>query len=164
MRRRTEALRRRSRRLLMRGAHLVWRVSRGMTLGVRGAAIDPEGRVCLIRHTYLPGWYLPGGGVEPGETAIEALTREFAEEAEVVLDPAVPPLLHGFYLNDRATSRDHVALYVARAFTVRAQKRPDREIAEAGFFPLDALPEGTTPATRARLAEITGGMPPATRW
>nr|WP_203236304.1 NUDIX domain-containing protein [Methylobacterium crusticola] len=148
----------------MRGAHLVWRVTRGMTLGVRGAAIDGEDRVCLIRHTYVAGWHLPGGGVEPGETALEALGREFLEEAEVVLDPAVTPRLHGFYLNAAASGRDHVALYVARAFAVRAPKRPDREIAECGFFPLGDLPADTTTATRARLAEIAHGIPPAARW
>ena len=46
--------------LMMRAAHLVWRVTRGMTLGVRGAAIDAQNRVCLVRHTYMPGWHLPG--------------------------------------------------------------------------------------------------------
>ncbi|TGE00275.1 NUDIX domain-containing protein [Methylobacterium nonmethylotrophicum] len=150
--------------LLMRGAHFVWRFTRGMTLGVRGAAIDAENRVCLVRHTYMDGWHLPGGGVEPGETALEAIDREFREEAEIVLDPGAAPALHGFYFNRRASRRDHVVLYVARAFTVRAEKRPDREIAAARFFPLDALPPDTTPATRARLAEITDGLPPAIDW
>ncbi len=150
--------------LLMRGAHLVWRFTRGMTLGVRGAAIDPENRVCLVRHTYMDGWHLPGGGVEPGETALEAMTREFREETGIVLDPGATPVLHGFYFNDRASKRDHVALYVARAFTVPVPKTPDREIAAAAFFPLDALPPETTPATRARLAEIRDGTGPAATW
>ena len=153
----------RSQRLLMRGAHLVWRVTRGMTLGVRGAAIDGQNRVCLIRHTYVDGWHLPGGGVEPGETALDALAREFEEEAEVLIDPGAARL-HGVYFNTQASRRDHVVLYVARAFTVRAAKVPDREIAEAGFFPLDALPPETTRATRARLTEIIRGLPPATHW
>jgi hypothetical protein len=43
-------------------------------------------------------------------------------------------------------------------------KQPDREIAEAGFFPLDRLPEGTTSATRRRLAEILEGQPPSVNW
>ncbi|TNC13292.1 NUDIX domain-containing protein [Methylobacterium terricola] len=150
--------------LLMRAAHLVWRVTRGMTLGVRGAAIDAENRVCLVRHTYMDGWHLPGGGVEPGETALAAMIREFREETGIVLDASAAPVLHGFYFNDRASRRDHVALYVARTFTVPVPKRPDREIAEAAFFPLDALPPQTTPATRARLAEIRDGLPPAATW
>lgn len=150
--------------LLRRLFHLGALATRGMTLGVRGAAIDPAGRVCLVRHTYVAGWHLPGGGVEPGETAHEAMLREFREEAEIRPDPGAPLRLHGLYRNAAAAGRDHVALYVAPAFTVEREKAPDREIAACGFFPLDALPADTTRATRARLDEISAGLPPAALW
>ncbi len=138
--------------------------TRGMTLGVRGVAIDGQGRVCLVRHTYVGGWHLPGGGIEPGESAPAAMIREFREEAEIVVAPEAPLRLHGFFLNPGAQRRDHIALYVAPAFTVTGPKRPDREIAESGFFPLDALPADTTRATRTRLGEIRHGHPPAELW
>nr|WP_244430688.1 NUDIX domain-containing protein [Methylocystis sp. ATCC 49242] len=135
---------------------------RPMTLGVRGLVIDPDNRVLLVRHTYVPGFYLPGGGVESGETMLEALTRELAEEGEIhnVNEPA----LHGVFLNRRVSPRDHVALYVVRDFHCKGPRTPDREIAEAGFFTLDALPDDTTAATRARLAEVFHGAPVSPYW
>ncbi|KAB1071503.1 NUDIX domain-containing protein [Methylobacterium planeticum] len=148
--------------LLRRLFHLGALATRGMTLGVRGAAIDAQGRVCLVRHTYVTGWHLPGGGIEPGEAAPDAMMREFREEAEIL--PTAGLRLHGFYRNAAAAGRDHVALYVAPAFTILGRKAPDREIAECGFFPCDALPEETTRATRARLDEIRDGLPPAALW
>ncbi|MFC4172216.1 NUDIX domain-containing protein [Microvirga sp. GCM10011540] len=149
-------------RVLQWGLHSYWRVSRGLTLGVRGAVLDPQGRVFLIRHTYVAGWHLPGGGVETGETPLQALKRELHEEARI--DIAAPPQLFGVFFNARVSRRDHVLVYVIRDFTVVEPKQPDREIAEAGFFPLDALPEGTTAATRRRLAEIVSGEPLAETW
>jgi ADP-ribose pyrophosphatase YjhB (NUDIX family) len=142
--------------------HLYWRVSRGLTLGVRAAAIDCDDRVFLIRHTYANGWHLPGGGVEAGETAGDALRRELLEEARLEL--AGPPRLHGIFFNTGMSRRDHVLVYVVREFSVVEPKRPDREIAEAGFFPLDALPAGTTAPTRRRLEEIALGEPPPAMW
>ncbi|AWN39010.1 DNA mismatch repair protein MutT [Methylobacterium radiodurans] len=134
-----------------------------MTLGVRGAAFDGAGRVCLVRHTYVAGWHLPGGGVEIGESAAEAMLREFREEAEI----AVPPealQLRGLYRNLAGSRRDHVALYVVHGVTRLREKLPDREIAACAFFPLDALPEGTTRGTAARLHEIRGGLEAAAHW
>lgn len=126
--------------------------ARPMTLGVRGLVVDQSNRVLLVRHTYVSGYYLPGGGVEPGETIEQALERELAEEGNIVLEG--PAVLHGVYLNRRVSRRDHVALFVVRDFRQREPRAPDREIAEANFFGLNELPPSATRATRARLAEI----------
>jgi len=133
-----------------------------MTLGVRAVVLDDRNRVFLIRHTYVAGWHLPGGGVETGETALEALGRELQEEACIAMDET--PRLFGVFFNSRISRRDHVLVYVTRRFTVLAVKQPDREIAEAGFFPIEGLPEGTTAATRRRLAEILEGQPVSANW
>ncbi len=148
--------------LLRTPLDLLWRLTRGMTLGVRVIACDAQGRICLVRHTYTPGWLLPGGGVEPGETALDALERELREEAAVGLTRT--PALLGFYHNKAASRRDHVALYHAEAITHLDTPRPRFEIAERGFFALDALPEGTSPATLRRIAEWREGRPPAPEW
>lgn len=143
--------------------HLYFVLRRPMTLGVRGLIHDrPSNSVFLIRHTYVPGWHLPGGGVELGETMIEALTREVFEEGNIALTG--PPVLKSLHFNRRASRRDHVGLYLVEEFDQPAPKLPDREIAEAGFFPLDRLPEGTTPATLRRIAEVFDGAAVSPYW
>jgi ADP-ribose pyrophosphatase YjhB (NUDIX family) len=149
-------------RLRSRLAHLSFLITRPMTLGVRAVVIDSDDRVLLVRHSYVSGWHFPGGGVEVGETCMEALARELEEEARVALEG--PPLLHGVFLNARRSRRDHVAVYVVRTFRVLGERAPDWEIEEALFFPRSALPEGTTAAARARLAEIFNSAPLSDRW
>jgi len=138
------------------------RLRRGMTLGVRAAVFDPAGRVLLVRHGYVPGWYLPGGGVEPGETMRASLERELAEEAGIAL--TAPPALFGLYWNRHASRRDHVALYLCRGWRQAAPPPRNLEIVDSGFFPPDALPGDATAATRRRLAEIAGEADPSETW
>lgn len=130
-------------------------VRRPMTLGVRVLVRDERG-IFLIRHTYLPGWYLPGGGVDPGESLPTAARRELAEEGGLAAGPLV---LFGLYHNARVSRRDHVALYLCDATVpIPGAKVPNAEIAEVGFFAPGALPADTTAATRRRIAEVTAGV------
>ena len=147
-----DAMRRPFEPAVRRVLHLYWRFARGLTVGVRAVVVDPEGRIFLVAHSYVSGWHLPGGGVEAGETLGAALTRELQEEGNIELTGT--PQLFGIYFNRRVTRRDHVVLYVVRAFRQSAPPKPNHEIVAHGFFAIDALPEATTQATRARLAEV----------
>jgi ADP-ribose pyrophosphatase YjhB (NUDIX family) len=149
-------------RLVVRLFHLWFLLSRPMTLGVRAIVIDEQNRVLLVRHTYIPGWHLPGGGVERGETLLAALTRELAEEGNIVLEEE--PRLHGVFFNKAISPRDHVAVYLVTRFRQSGPHVADYEIAEARFFERDALPEGVSRATRARLAEALDGVGIAQIW
>ena len=148
-------------RLVTRVIHVWFALTRSMTLGVRAACFDAEGRVFLVRHSYVPGWHMPGGGVERGETTGAALIKELSEEGNLEL--TAPAELVAVYFNHRTSRRDHVAFYRCDVRQL-APKQADREILEAGFFALDALPEGVTAATRRRLAELAGEMPVSEAW
>ena len=142
--------------------HFYWRFSRGATLGARAMVIDGTGRIFLIKHSYVDGWHMPGGGVETGETLLMALARELAEEGNIQL--TAPPRLHGVFFNKRISRRDHVALYIVREFRQDAPPQPNHEIIEHGFFAPDALPGDTSRATRARIAEVFGGAAVSDLW
>jgi ADP-ribose pyrophosphatase YjhB (NUDIX family) len=157
-----DAIRRFFEPALRRVLHFHWRFSRGLTIGVRGLVFDAQGRVFLVKHSYVTGWHLPGGGVEHGETLIAALTRELREEGNIEL--LGPPELYGIYWNRRIAWRDHVALYVVRSFRQTAPPQPNSEIVAHGFFAPDAFPDGTTVSTRARVTEVLGGRDPAEIW
>lgn len=150
------------RKTISRAMPYVARVSRPLTMGVRAMVLDGQGQICLIRHSYVAGWHMPGGAIEPGETAGEALVREVWEETGLRL--VGEPALFALYLNRRWSNRDHVALYVVRTFEPTDHRPSPREILEMGFFPLEALPEGTTGPTRRRIAEVLKGEPPTPHW
>jgi 8-oxo-dGTP pyrophosphatase MutT (NUDIX family) len=147
---------------LRRLLHFYWRFSRGITLGVRAIVINSEGHVFLVKHSYVNGWHLPGGGVEPGETLVRALERELAEEGNIAI--TARPLLHGMFFNAHVSRRDHVALFVVRDFRQPSAPVPNHEIVAAGFFAIEALPNDTTAGTRARIAEVMLGALPSERW
>jgi 8-oxo-dGTP pyrophosphatase MutT (NUDIX family) len=157
-----QRLRRKSEPALRRILHLYWRLARGMTLGVRGIVLDGDGRVFLVKHSYVAGWHLPGGGVEVGESFRDALARELMEEGRI--EVIGEPILHGVFFNSHVSRRDHVAVYVVRQFRQDALPEPNREIIACGFFAADALPDDTTAGTRWRIAEALEGRAQITTW
>jgi len=147
----------------MRPYLILARFRRALTLGVRTVILEGDARVFLVRHSYVEGWHFPGGAVEPRETVVEAAKREADEEAGIALDGS--PELFGLYLNRRYSQRDHVAVFICREWhKLREPKVPNFEISEVGFFPVDALPAGTTGPTQRRLAEVLRGEPRSTDW
>jgi len=148
---------------LLQGGYLFYsRFARGMTLGVRAMLIEGDS-VVLVKHTYVPGWYFPGGGVEAGESLAEALEREIREEAGAVL--TAPAQLFGMYRNAVAHKRDHVAFFVCREWEMRVAPRlPSHEIAACQRFPLTALPADISRGTLARVREVLSGDAPSVDW
>jgi 8-oxo-dGTP pyrophosphatase MutT (NUDIX family) len=157
-----DAIRRPFEPAIRRFLHAYWRYARGLTIGVRGLIFDGEGRVFLVKHSYISGWHLPGGGVEKGETLIAALDRELREEGNI--EPTEPPVLHAVYFNRRISRRDHVALFIVRSFRQIAPPQPNREIIAHGFFAPKELPADTSRATRERIAEVLTGRAAAEIW
>jgi ADP-ribose pyrophosphatase YjhB (NUDIX family) len=148
--------------LLRRLFHLYWRFARGMTLGVRAVVLDGDNRVFLVKHSYVSGWHLPGGGVEVGETFGDALRRELAEEGRI--EVLGQPALHGLFFNSHVSRRDHVAVYLVRHFSQDRLPEPNHEIVACGFFEAGALPAETTAGTRLRISEVLEGKAPITTW
>lgn len=139
----------------------IFRLTRSLTLGVRGIVQDTNGRVLLIRHTYTPGWHFPGGGVEKNETAEFALARELVEEAGIQITGR--PRLFGVYSNKALFPNDHVLVYVIENWS-QVPATSKGEIAETGFFALDDLPDGITEGTASRLKEVFENQPVSAYW
>jgi 8-oxo-dGTP pyrophosphatase MutT (NUDIX family) len=115
----------------------------------------------LVQHSYGPGWLLPGGGVERGETIFDSAKREIREEAGIIAEEE--PVLRGVCLNDGQFPGDHVAVLTLHKFT-QAQWKPSLEISQMQFFTVDQLPDGTTVGTRRRLEEIISNCEVAHHW
>ena len=147
-------------RLMQQGYLAYSRFARGMTIGVRAMLIKDDA-VLLVKHRYLPGWYLPGGGVEAGESVVDALTREVQEETGAALTG--PAELFAIYRHPMPPRRDHVVLYICRNW-LPGGARKSLEIVAAEMFPLARLPNDAVPSTIARLREVMQREPPSKDW
>jgi len=137
------------------------RLNRGATLGVRGLVLNEAGEVLLVEHTYVSGWFLPGGGVERGETTEQAVIRELEEEAGV--RTIGRPRLVGIHANHRVFRGDHVLLYRVDAWEPCAAA-DQGEIRAVAWFAPDRLPTDTSPGTRRRIEEALGGTESDLHW
>lgn len=131
-----------------------------ITVGVRAIVENEDGHVLFVRHTYIDGWYFPGGGVKRRETVRTGLERELSEEVGVVITGPIELL--GVYSNFFGNKSDHIALFVVRDYEMNF--RTNQEIAEYRFFHPSELPDGVRPGTLARLEEYRGLREKSFEW
>ena len=115
-----------------------------------------------MRHTYTPGWHFPGGGIEVGQAAEEALADELAQETGLCVSGAAQ--LHGIFFNSRVSVRDHVVVYLCDAIGELPIKSPSFEIAELGYFAPECLPPDVDPGTERRIQEIAFSKSISREW
>ncbi|RMD77988.1 MAG: NUDIX domain-containing protein [Gammaproteobacteria bacterium] len=127
--------------------------------GAAVAAVDPAGRVCLLRQ-WRPAlerwlWELPAGTLEPGEPPLEAARRELAEEAGLEARRWEPlgrvAMAPGF-------CDELIHLFLARELRPVPPRREPGEVLEVHWLPLEeavalALGAGDTPTGDAPIED-----------
>ncbi|GHH66505.1 DNA mismatch repair protein MutT [Streptosporangium violaceochromogenes] len=100
----------------------------------RVVCIDGEGRVLLMHWRDTVGgrtlWEPPGGGIDPGETPLEAARRELTEETGL---PGEAVLDHWVAVHREFDWRGVHYVTTERFYLARFERRP--EVAPGGFTP-----------------------------
>jgi 8-oxo-dGTP pyrophosphatase MutT (NUDIX family) len=125
-----------------------WFVTRPRTFGVRAIALTPQGRIILIRHSYVRGWYLPGGGRARDEDPEAAMLRELREEIGLEAHDRIRHL--GRYEHRPNHKRDRLDLFLIEG--ARYRWRPSLEIDAVGEFDPRALPDDISARSRADIS------------
>jgi ADP-ribose pyrophosphatase YjhB (NUDIX family) len=116
-----------------------------VTLGVRLLLLR-KGDVLLVKHTYMSGWYLPGGRPEPSESLAATASREAREEVGVHVEDVE---LFGLFSHLGPADSDHVAVFVG--WSEEEAVASSLEIEAVGTFSLTALPDDLSEEARAIL-------------
>lgn len=134
--------------------------TRPKSVGIRTMVFNKKGQVLLVKHSYRPEYFFPGGGVEKGEGFIEAGSRELWEETGLQVNKWD---LFGVYKYNSEYKDNTVVLLVSDSIVdEEALKIDNEEIIEAGWYGIDDLPIGIHPPYVLRLQEYKDKSNPIT--
>ena len=131
---------------------------------IRGLVFDPADRLLLERRGALDGgadiWATPGGGIEEGETAEQALRRELVEELDLhafELGPEVWRRQHLFaMLGGFDGQREHYRL--VRVLEFEPGGVPDADVTERRWWTLAELASSRERFAPRRLPELVAAL------
>lgn len=118
--------------------HKYFLFSRPLTAGVRLVVINKNSQILAVKHPYTDGWNLPGGGIEVGESALDAVVKELKEE--VNLEIITSPKLFGYGYNSGVSKRDHVLFFQCEVNSNVKPRKNSSEISEIAFWDVNNLP------------------------
>jgi 8-oxo-dGTP diphosphatase len=100
---------------------------------VAGVIFSSNG-VLLIQRRDVPVWVLPGGGIDPGEPAESAITREILEETGLTVK--IERIVGDYFPINRLSKRTllYECSHISGELTLSSETKGIR------FFPLDQLP------------------------
>jgi len=130
------------------------------TLGSRAIILNSQNQILLVKHTYQPHWYLPGGGVKKRESAKKAVLRELKEEMGLTV--IGEPELFGIYHHTYLGVSDYPIIYIVKNYSLTDAYSP--EIEQMGWFDYANLPDMTSPGTKRRLNEYFTDSPRSDKW
>ena len=139
--------------------------------GIGAGAIvqDERGRVLLQRRSDDGLWGLPGGGLESGETYLEAARRELNEETGLDTPLTFWQVISGANLYHRYPNGDQMYFvtglsrgFLPAAALQEARHDADGETLELRWFALDNLPPISANVNRQTLSLLRteAGLPP----
>jgi 8-oxo-dGTP pyrophosphatase MutT (NUDIX family) len=124
-----------------------WGVLHPQTHGAL-VAIWHQGKVLLVRNSYVRYYSLPGGYVHPRETGREAALRELLEETGIRADPSALRLALDEQ-HEWEGKREHIEIFELDVAEPSPVKVDNREVVQAEFFaPEKALELDLFPALR----------------
>ena len=133
---------------------LYWKIKKPRTLGIKAMILDEnKEKVLLVKHTYIDGWFLPGGGVKKFEKPLDALKRELREELGFSF---VSGELFGVYSNFSESKSDTVI--VMTCCGTMSDNINSKEILDYDYFGLTDLPSDISPGTKRRISEYISGQ------
>jgi 8-oxo-dGTP diphosphatase len=120
------------------------------------AAVWCGRHVLLVFDRFRRQWELPGGGIDPGETPLQAAVRELHEESGLYL----PDLSFAGYARIRLAApprTEYAALYTGQAPNRDHDFTPNREISAIHWWDTAGAPPDGTQIIDATLAGFTAG-------
>ncbi|HZI20208.1 MAG TPA: NUDIX hydrolase [Pyrinomonadaceae bacterium] len=133
----------------------VWLTQPKFTVTAGAVVRDEGGRILLLGHVLRrgSGWGVPGGFIHAGEQPDEAVRREVREEIGLELEE-----VELAFVRTLGHARQVEVIFRARMKAAALDGRADSfEIERAGWFALDALPDGLGPDQRGLIRRALGG-------
>jgi len=146
-------------KILYLGFKIYCFIFRPVRMGVRILMVQKD-EVLLVWHTYLSGWYLPGGGLQRNETLEAAARREAFEETGAKLGEVK---LLGIFSSFNQWKTDHTVVFYSDDFEITGV--PDKEIEKVGRFSFGELPDYVYGSHRKLLESyMNGKVAPQGEW
>lgn len=126
---------------------------------VAAVAFTRDGRVLTVRKRGTTMFMLPGGKLEPGESAAAAARREVAEEIGIEVTDLE---LLGEFTADAANEPGHVVVSTVYRAELGAEPAATGEIAELRWSPLDTATSDIAPLLREHVMPALREAPDVT--